>query len=768
MRVISKSFSLLLMSGGSFLAAAPALAQATGSAPVLLAAADAAANAPTESDGDTAGIVVVGRTLEAQTQKTPVSITSFGAEDLRTKNISEPQDLNRTVPGLSISEIGTTRNSARYSLRGQSQETGADPSVMTYFGGVATASPGPGFLFDLSGVDVFKGPQGTAFGRNTTGGAVVLTPEAPTDEFGGYVDASVGGYDFQRIQAAVNVPIAGDALSARFAIDANHRRGFTRDVKTGKWYDGRDYKAYRGYIVAKPFEGFENRLLINFAYGKASDPGASVVAVDPTGIGAKIFPGLPQALIDQQKRGVRRVDHDVDNGFSSFRSLAVSNVSSYQITPTITIKNIFGYNDNRVANYDDTDGSPFPILGYLPTKYPASYPEPDSPYKSVSDEIQLSGDSLDGKLQWNGGVYYEHHYPVSSNQQDRFYVFGNLRFSQALTRTWSRAVYAQASYEILPGLKLTGGGRYTWDRRKQTTTAYALATPCYTPASVPGNLCGVKQKANFSAPTWNASLQYEIANLGMVYATVRRGYKSGGFNNSAPTPDMLTYRPEYVTDYEIGGKTHFDLLGQPAHLNIDLYKSDFTSKQTTGTVIANGQSYGLITNAGTGSIKGVEVDTAIELFRKLTLSALYAYTDAKSDSLVFNGILRPGAPLAGVSKHKLSATAQYAVLNSDDIGDVSATLSYSYQSAFQTNTSLDILTSKDPFKRRTPGYGLLDARVDWNNFLGRPIDLAVYVTNVTDKAAMQQLNSIYDGLGYNTAMYVPPRMVAASLRYRFK
>jgi outer membrane receptor protein involved in Fe transport len=145
-----------------------------------------------EADNSAAGaeIVVTGQGHGAEVQNAPVSITSLSATDIAKKNLVEPGDLARAVPGLTVSEIGTTRNSARYTLRGQNQETGADPSVVTYFGGVATSSPGPGFLFDLAGVDVYKGPQGTSFGRGVTGGAVVLMPNEPGQTYGGYLEAS--------------------------------------------------------------------------------------------------------------------------------------------------------------------------------------------------------------------------------------------------------------------------------------------------------------------------------------------------------------------------------------------------------------------------------------------------------------------------------------------------------------------------------------------------------------------------------------------------
>lgn len=592
-------------------------------------------------------------------------------------------------------------------------------------------------------------------------------PQEPGDKFEGYAEASAGDYDFHRLQAAITIPILGDALSARFAVDLNHRRGYTQDVENGKWYDGRDYQAYRAYVVARPVDGLVNKTLFNFAYGKPSDAGSAIVAVNPTGLAATYFPGVTAALAAQQARGPRLVDHDLDNGYAEFRALSVSNQTSYALTPKLSIENIFGYNDSRVANIDDTDGSPYPLLGYVANGHTASYPEPESPFKSVSEEIRLKGSTLDNRLEWTGGLFYEHRYPASNTQQDLYYALGSYSFSQALKHSTSKAIYGQAAFTIVPRLKLTGGARYTWDDRSQTTTSYSIATPCYTALSTASNLCGLHQSASFSAATWNASLQYELASEGMVYGSVRRGYKSGGFNTTAPTAALLTYQPEYVTSYELGLKHGFDVGGQRGHLNIELYDSVFSNKQITGTLSANNQSYSIISNFGSGTVKGLDMQVDVTLFKVLNLSGLYAHTASHMNSVVLNGISQAGAPLAGISKDKLSATAELSLYKSPDKGNISGSLTYSYQSSFLGSTSLSAPLASDPYQGRTPRYALVDARVDWAGVAGRPVDLAIYVTNLMNSSAIQQINNLYSGLGYDTAMYVPPRMVAGSLRYHF-
>lgn len=723
-----------------------------------------------ESDKSAAGaeIVVTGQGHSAEVQNAPVSITSLSATDIAKKNLVEPGDLARAVPGLTVSEIGTTRNSARYTLRGQNQETGADPSVVTYFGGVATSSPGPGFLFDLAGVDVYKGPQGTSFGRGVTGGAVVLMPNEPGQTYGGYLEASGGSYDFRRIQGALDVPILGDALLARFAIDLNDRHGYTRDITSDKWLDGRKYGAYRAFIVAHPFAGLTNKTIFNFAYGKSTEAGSAIVAVAPNGLSATRYPAVVAALAEQQARGPRAVAHNVVGAFSSFRSLSVSNQTQYDVTSHIALENIFGYNDNRVANIDDTDGSPYPLLAYLPNGHVASYPEPESPFKSFSDEVRLKGTGLlNGKFDWATGYFYEHKWPASWDQQDLTNTMGSLSFSQALKQATTNALYAHASYALTRTLKVNGGIRQTWDKRAQTTTSYRLATPCAPGVQPSGAICGLSQKASFSGTTWDVSLQFSPDQQTMAYASVRRGYKAGGFNTNGPSASYLIYNPEHVTSYELGAKRTFALRGATGHVNLELYDAEFTGKQTSGTLVVNALNYSLITNAGSGHVRGLDFDADIRLFDRLNLNVLYSHTAGKTDSLVFNGLTQAGAPMAGISKDKVSATAEVDLMRSDSKGTISASGTYSYQSSFLGATSLAAVQASDPFGGRTPGYVLVDARIDWKSVGGSNIDLSAYVTNLLDSAAIQQINNNYNGLGYDTALYVPPRMIAGSVRFHF-
>src|SRR5579862_5223484 len=192
----------------------------------------AAAGAATD---DLTEIVVTARRVEERLQDVPISITVINQQQLNNSNIVNSEDLARITPSLSVNDNFGSDNSS-FAIRGFIQENGTAPSVGVYFAdvvaprGASNGTPagdgaGAGSFFDLQNVQVLKGPQGTLFGRNTTGGAVLLVPQKPTSEFGGYVEGSYGNFDMRRLQAVVNLPI-NSAVRLRLGVDSQARDGF--------------------------------------------------------------------------------------------------------------------------------------------------------------------------------------------------------------------------------------------------------------------------------------------------------------------------------------------------------------------------------------------------------------------------------------------------------------------------------------------------------------------------------------------------------------
>ncbi|HLS99630.1 MAG TPA: TonB-dependent receptor [Porticoccaceae bacterium] len=205
-------------------------------------------------------IVVTARKREESLQQVPISVTALSGDELRLKGITKPDDLKFHTPGLEMRNASIQRNSVTYFIRGQGQTFGSSAGVVTYF---ADAPLGNGQrvsignntqMYDLSSVQVLKGPQGTLFGRSSTGGAVLFDPQRPTDEFGGFISQTIGEYNWNETTAAVNIPLIEGMLNARLAGNMVSRDGFTRSLTTGQRLDDRDREHWRLGLEFKPTE----------------------------------------------------------------------------------------------------------------------------------------------------------------------------------------------------------------------------------------------------------------------------------------------------------------------------------------------------------------------------------------------------------------------------------------------------------------------------------------------------------------------------------
>ncbi|HEX4504206.1 MAG TPA: TonB-dependent receptor plug domain-containing protein, partial [Alphaproteobacteria bacterium] len=265
-------------------------------------------------------VIVTARRKEERLQAVPVAVTAFDPVQLKDRNITSAQDLGLYVPSLVINNNAGI--APGFVLRGQGSTLGAGPGVVAYFAevpiiggqnatGAFQGGTGPGQYYDLENVQVLKGPQGTLFGRNTTGGAVLFTPQKPKDDFDGYGQLTLGDYDWREEEAALNIPLVPDRLLLRVAGDVSMRDGYTRDVGPffpGRDYDNRDYWAFRLSLVARPSDDFENYLIASSLYTHENGTGGSIFAVKPGGLAVSAFPAIADYLAVQQGLGPRATE----------------------------------------------------------------------------------------------------------------------------------------------------------------------------------------------------------------------------------------------------------------------------------------------------------------------------------------------------------------------------------------------------------------------------------------------------------------------------
>lgn len=686
MRRVKNNFDVSLLAGAAFLGAiVPAQAQ-TG-------ASDAAAQTTQISD-----IIVTAQRREERAQDVPIVISAFSPERIRELNITEPQKLYGNVPSLVVGTQGqASRDVQSFSIRGQSTGFLALPSVATYFNEVPLIASislslqgGPGQFVDLENVQVLSGPQGTLFGRNTTGGAVLLSAHKPsTDRVEGYVQGSYGNYDLVNIEGALNVPLIEDKLAVRVAGAYYDRTGYTQDIVWDKDRDNQHWYTGRVSILAKPTEQLTNNLMI---YGSRSRNngagyinrgfriGSLVTGNCATPTCAAIY--NRQTEISQQI-GPRKTRNDADS-YSNIDAWGVINTTDLELSEELTLRNIISYQKLKSDYGNDNDGTPlqayqisqsanfpdFPVAGLtdefgIPVNgynNAVNLTGPRDHLKQFTEELQLQGRALDNHLTYAIGGFYIDTKPASvwqsaavqfcspDNTGNPVTCAGTRSLSGVTNK--SRALYAQGTLDFgafspsLENLRLTAGYRYTWDTVKGFNTSWSPRADGTVICSVLGPIprpspadCRFDATLKTKAPTWTIGLDYKPIDGLMVYGKVTRGYKAGGFNSVAVNSEFRTFDPEKLTSYEAGFKSDWSIGSVPGRLNVTYFYSDYKNIQRPGsdfnrTTFAGGAKI----LSATATIQGVEAEASIRPFEGLEIGGTFSHTDADYKKYQFTSL----------------------------------------------------------------------------------------------------------------------------------
>ncbi len=745
----------------------------------LAQAGDQAASANT---GQLEEVVVTARRREEKLQTVPIAITAFNAQSLQEKGIETVSDIQHYVPSLEVRE--QSRDEQNFFLRGQGQNgsAGAYPGVVSYFAEVPYILTGAGNLIDLDNVQVLRGPQGTLFGRNTTGGAVLFDPKRPGNDFEGYAQLTLGDYNRQGIEAAVNIPIVQDKVLLRVAGAHEVRDGFTRNVTTGQDQDNRDYWSGRVYLTVKPVDGIRNDLIYSSLYSHTNGVGIIFDAFNPNSDPTKPITtfvptfGLPAAqaaLAEQQVLGPRATAAGVD-GLGKTYHWGVIDRFTWDIDENLTFKNIASVQDMRNLVRYSYSGTALRGLGLVtPNDWSTSW-------EQYTEEAQLQGKAIGGNLSWTVGGYLEFLHPDGFSQT-------NQQVSPAITvitgaspvnsdgpsnqSARSQAVYAQGTYDLgdyVDGLKFTAGYRYTWDWRSISTFAYLPlggTKICTQLGGTAANGCHLNVGAPFQDPSWTLSLDYQLTPNTLLYVTGRHGYKSGGFNGLAPTLSLVQYGSERTTDAEVGVKSDWDLYGVKFRTNLDLFHDALGNSQRSVSVQAplpggSSAAQTIIAN-GDATVEGIEFDGMVVPFEGLEISATYSYDYANYDRFVIPTVGNlTGLPYPATPRNKISLTGRYHLPLAPELGDISFVASASHQ------THEQFATDNSPYGDR-PGYTLLDLRLDWNSILQSTFDASAFVTNVTNKVYTLGETDLYNTTGIVSEVLGEPRMFGVQLKYRF-
>jgi iron complex outermembrane receptor protein len=734
-----KAFTMTVRStliGGTMLASLPGIAAAQGAAP------------PADAADDTYGaIVITAQKREQNIQNVSLAISALGREGLADFGRQDVSALAAKLPSLQVLAFSPTLTV--FNIRGVSQNDFADTQEApiafyndeVYIGALGAIA---GQTYDLERVEMLRGPQGTLFGRNATGGLVQIITAKPTRDLAGFLTVTGGSYGQIATEGAISGPLS-ETLRARLSFTTEHRGGYIenavgKDIGNARFYAGRFQLAGdvgTGGSFTLKIQGMRNDDERN---GGLYSHRSAVVNAD--GLGEYVGPnenpfgtcngcdafGYVQAGSDPFK-----VAFDGPNSFS--RTYWSGTLRYEQDLGSVTLTSITDYQYLKKRYGEDGDMSPAPIFLYYTAQDLDQY----------SQELRLSGDS--DRLNWVVGGYgikivSDNAYNTDLSPLGLDEVYGGR------LKTTSFAAFGQVEYSISDQFTLVGGARYSYDRKVLDFTHFENGVVDFTfnRASV-GNLARQVSK-DYSG---KLGINYQPNDDTLIYASINRGIKGGGFGTPAFKPGDLStipFKKEVLTDYEGGVKL---TLGGNTHLNLSAFYYDYKDYQAFELV-----GIALAVRNKDATIKGLEFEFNTRPVEGLYLSTFATYLDSKVKDVTLPGGRVTDARMPQAPEFSAGGLVRYEM----PLGDGKLAL----QTDWKYDSTQYFSTFNAPVDRQA-GRVIGNARISYTS-ADRKWELAGFVTNLTDKHYKLYNLDLSGPFGFTQQTYARPRWFGASITRR--
>jgi iron complex outermembrane receptor protein len=737
------------------------------------------AGAAVAQDTQIEEVVVTARKIEENAQDIPVAVTAMTGAGLERQNVREVRDLKSLAPSLVFGQGGSSPGAVNPSLRGQTQpdnNLATDAAVALYVDNVVLPrSYGlRANMVDVSRIEVLRGPQGTLYGKNTTGGLINVITNDPTGQWGGSVRVNAGNYGAWDVTAIVNIPL-GDDMGLRLVAERGQHDAFGHDgAGRGLAYGD------NSYLRAK-FKGEWGRFSLR-ASADYSSTGLSGIyrlagltpatATAPEGgtltreAALELFGASNPTTWAQALPVVRSYvggDFYKTNGRFQAReddyARDVSLDMAYELTDDIKVRSITGYRSLAFGYPSDLDGTPFT----------GTHPRRAAQDDFISQELQVLGG--DAHLNWVFGGYgsWEHGKEYSTTATAPLALsptrLTQLNLTNGKLTAQSYAVFGQANWEFVPNWTLTVGGRYTSDKRGLTTYNQTFFNGATFSCSVPVALrpdpafCQGVRSDTFKEPTWTASLTYKPTDDITTYAKASHGFRSGGeqYRGSTSLESFQPFQPETVNEYELGLKTQF--FDRSVRINLAAFYDEITDVQRSVIIAvpSTGATATVQTNAASATVKGVELEGTWRVTPQLTINGAGSVIDPKYDEFRdFTGD-RSGEDWP---TPKVQYSFDVTYVQPTGLGDLTGTLSWAYQSKQNLAPA-----AKQKAQVTQKAYGLLNARLGLN-VDSQDFTVALFARNLTVKKYLVGAVSL-ESIGWNTVVSGEPRVYGIEFTKRF-
>jgi iron complex outermembrane receptor protein len=554
-----------------------------------------------EEGGGLQEIVVSARRREESIQSTPLSVSAVSVADLEAKAAVNLGDLQGSVPNLLITNQNSGAAAANLSIRGLTFadiEKSFDPTVAVVVDGVFLGTSTGQFLdfFDIGKIEVLRGPQGTLFGRNTIGGVINITRSEPTGELGGKFEVSYGRFNTFIARALFNTPIT-ESLAAKFFYFNDKTDGWYRDGITGRPRGENHNQNFGAALKLAPADTDFTALLTVEEQVQTYDPVISNLV--KTG---EVFAAVEQPqLVDRNTSGDLYTVYTTPAG-GTYHAPAATLQMNLNAGP-VKLTSVTGYRKSTEDQTQDFDGASEALL--VPALAPLYYVHRIQTFHQFSQELRAAGKIID-PLDYVVGVYY---YDSAYELTQFTNLFGGGYGPPQVVSGTAKSVagFADFDWQIASQWRLNFGGRYTQDKKSLLN---------YDPDFL-GN-----PHATFSKFTPKVGIDWRPTSDLMLYASYSVGYRSGGYSNRAATVDSTNraFQPEKVDSTEVGVKSEW--LDHKLSANLALFYAKYKDMQQN-TTIPGGPTGNqtIVTNVGSATIKGVELETSYRPIEPLTLSA---------------------------------------------------------------------------------------------------------------------------------------------------
>ncbi len=771
-------------------------------------------------------IVVTARRRQESAQDVPLAISVLGAAQIESTgnfNIQKLQQLTPTLQVYSSNPRNTFVNirgiGAPFGLTSDGFEQGVGIYVDdVYHARIAAAT----FDFlDVAQVEILRGPQGTLYGKNTTGGAINITSNAPTFDFEGKAEVTYGNLAFKQGKAAISGPLS-DRVAVRFGVATTTRRGTIFNTKTDRYNNEQDNLGFRGQLLFRATDSLD--ITLSGDYSKQEPECCGTVYVR-TGATQRAVARQYAALATAQNYTVVSKNPydrltDIDASLRAGNKIGgVSLKAKWDVGPgTLTSITAWRFWDWKPENDRDFTGLPIVSKSQNPSQQNQYSQEFRYNYSGKTIDFVVGAFAFNQRIDTQGteaqGAAASKWNLTGAQANDPTILNGlTARNSQWLKST-SLALFGQLSYKVTDKLTVQPGVRVNYDKKsgfyqRRVFNGAGAEISCFNPAPTAGSVlaaqCGVysPQLSNPSVTDWNFSydfnVNYKVASDALVYATYAKSFKTVGINQNGlptdaagnPIQSAGTIKPESVNHFEVGLKTQF--LDRRATFNLSAFRTDIKDFQAN---VSNGQLgvlRGYLANAGKVRTQGIEADFNFKPNDRFVAYVNGAYTDAKyvrfADAPcppelsggtalpIVNGVIvgtpaaagTPGnsLPYCDISGQRLPGVSEWAFSYGAEVnapvtllakeGELYLGVDGNYRSSFSSNPSQSAYTWID-------GYALTNFRA---GFRTGSFDVYGWVRNAFDVNYLEQLQLASGNIGLVAGSVGDPRTFGGTIKFNF-